>query len=157
MSRIHRPRDRLRGRCARFCKGVARKPGADGPLGRRTDAAATRGRYLRNFLAELKRRNVVRVAVSYLAAAWLVIQLVNEIGGILDAPPWLPRLVLGLLAAGFVIAVVLSWIFEFTNRGIRTTAEVDRDSSLRPIDRRKWDYFIIGALLLAPGYFVWES
>jgi len=112
---------------------------------------------LRDFFTELKRRNVVRVALSYLAAAWLVIQLVNEIGEILDAPQWLPRLVLALLAVGFFIAVALSWIFELTNRGIRTTAEVDRDASLRPISRRAFDYFIIGALLLALGYFVWES
>jgi TolB-like protein/Tfp pilus assembly protein PilF len=112
---------------------------------------------LQDFLAELKRRNVVRVALSYLAAAWLVIQLVNEIGDILDAPQWFPRLVLVLLTVGFVIAVALSWLFELTNRGIRRTAEVDRDSSLKPINRRAFDYFIIGVLLLALGYFVWES
>jgi TolB-like protein/Tfp pilus assembly protein PilF len=112
---------------------------------------------LQDFLAELKRRNVVRVALSYLAAAWLVIQLVNEIGDILDAPQWLPRLVLVLLTVGFFIAVALSWLFELTNRGIRRTAEVDRDASLKPINRRAFDYFIIGVLLLALGYFVWEA
>lgn len=111
----------------------------------------------RNLIAELRRRNVFRVSVAYLAAAWLVIQLVNEIGPIVNAPEWLPRLALVLLSAGFLIAVVLSWIYELTTEGVKTTAEVDRDASLKSIDGRKIDFLIIGLLVLALGYFVWES
>lgn len=110
-----------------------------------------------DFIRELRRRNVVRVAAAYLAVAWLVIQLVNEVGPILEAPEWLPRAVLLLLAAGFVIALVLSWIYELTDRGLRTTAEVDRDAELHRIGGRQLDFVIIGALLLALVYFVWES
>lgn len=111
----------------------------------------------RNLIAELRRRNVFRVVVAYLAAAWLVIQLVNEIGPILDAPEWLPKLALALLGGGLLIAVILSWIYELTNEGIKTTAEVDRDGSLKSIDGRKIDFLIIGLLVLALGYFIWES
>ena len=110
-----------------------------------------------HLIAELRRRNVFRVAIAYLAAAWLVIQLVNEIGPIVDAPEWLPRLVLALLAGGLLIALVLSWIFELTTSGIKTTAEVDRDKNLRSLDGRKVDFLIIGLLVLALGYFIWES
>lgn len=112
---------------------------------------------MNKFLEELRRRNVVRVAVGYLALAWLAIQLVNELGPILGMPDWFPRLVVGLLAVGFVIAVVLSWIYELTDQGIRTTSEVDLDASLRSVGGRKLDFVIIGLLLLALGYFVWES
>ena len=110
-----------------------------------------------NLFTELRRRNVIRAALAYLAAAWLVIQLVNEIGPILDAPEGLPRLVLALLGAGFCVVVILSWFYDFTNEGIRSAGEVARDASLRPAGGRKLDFFIIGALLLAAGYFAWES
>jgi TolB-like protein len=110
-----------------------------------------------HFIAELRRRNVFRVAAAYLAAAWLVIQLVNEIGPIVNAPDWLPRLVLALLGGGFLIAVVLSWIYELTADGVRTTAEVDGDERLKPLDGRKVDFLIIGLLILALAYFIWES
>lgn len=110
-----------------------------------------------NLIAELRRRNVFRVAAAYMAASWLVIQLVNEIGPIVNAPEWLPQLVLALLGGGFLVAVVLSWIYELTTDGIRTTTEVDRDESLRSLDGRKIDFLIIGLLVLALGYFIWES
>ena len=106
---------------------------------------------------ELQRRSVIKVATAYLAAAWLLIQLVGEIGPILDVPAWLPRLVLGLLAVGFPVAVVLAWIYEVTESGIRTTRQVDEDRSLRPVGGRALNYFIIGALTVALAYFVWES
>jgi hypothetical protein len=74
--------------------------------------------------------------LAYLAVAWLVIQLVGEVGPILEAPDWLPRLVLGLLALGFPVVVVLSWIYELTNRGLKRTEEVDRDASLVSVGGR---------------------
>jgi hypothetical protein len=108
-------------------------------------------------LKELQRRNVVKVGLAYLAVAWLIIQLVGEIGPILDAPEWFSRLVLGLLLAGFLIAVVLAWVYELTNKGLRRTEEVDRDKSLHSLHGRQLNFIIIGALLLALVYFIWES
>ncbi len=110
-----------------------------------------------NFLKELKRRNVVQVGLAYVAIAWLIIQVVANIGPMLGLPPWLFKVFLGLLAAGLLITLVLSWVYEFTSQGIRRTEEVDRDASLHPVDGRKLDFVIIGALLLALVYFVWES
>ncbi len=112
---------------------------------------------LTTLIPELRRRNVIRTALAYLAVAWLVIQLVNEIGPILDAPEGLPKLVLVLLSAGFVVVVVLSWFYEFTTAGIRSAGDVARDDTLRSAGGRKMDFFIIGALVLAAGYFAWES
>jgi len=112
---------------------------------------------LNRFITELRRRNVVRVGLAYLAVAWLVIQLVGEIGPILELPTWIPRLVLGLLSVGFVITLVLAWVYELTNKGLRRTEEVDRDASLHPEYGRQLNYIIIGALALALSYFIWES
>lgn len=109
------------------------------------------------FINELKRRNVVRVALAYLAVAWVVIQLVGEIGPILNLPEWLPRLILGLLGLGFLISVILAWIYELTDKGVKRTEEMDRDASLHSKYDRQLNYVVIGALTLALSYFVWES
>jgi len=112
---------------------------------------------LHPFIKELRRRNVVRVALAYLAVAWLVIQLVGEIGPILDFPDWLAKLILGLLAVGFLITVILAWIYELTDKGLKRTEEVDRDASLHSKYNRLLNYIVIGALTLALSYFIWES
>lgn len=109
------------------------------------------------FIKELKRRNVVRVALAYLAVAWLIIQLLGEIGPILGLPDWLAKLVLGLLSIGLLITVILAWIYELTDKGLKRTEEVDRDASLRSRYNRQLNYILIGALLLALSYFIWES
>ena len=101
------------------------------------------------FINELKRRNVVRVALAYLAVAWLLIQLVGEIGPILNLPEWLPKLILGLLGLGFLITVILAWIYELTDKGVKRTEEMDRDASLRSKYNRQLNYIVIGALTLA--------
>ncbi|MGA9573314.1 MAG: hypothetical protein WBS20_05135 [Lysobacterales bacterium] len=97
------------------------------------------------------------MGLAYLAVAWLIIQLVNEIGPILEFPGWLPKLILGLLSAGFVITLVLAWVYELTNKGLKRTEEVDRDESLHSEYGRQLNYIIIGALALALAYFIWES
>ncbi len=109
------------------------------------------------FIQELKRRNVVRVALAYLAVAWLIIQLLGEVGPILDFPDWLAKLILGLLSIGFLITVVLAWIYELTDKGLKRTEEVDRDSNLHSRYNRQLNYILFGALLLALAYFIWES
>lgn len=109
------------------------------------------------FIKELKRRNVVRVALAYLAIAWLMIQLMGEIGPILDLPEWLPKLTLGLLGVGFLITVILAWIYELTDKGVKRTEEMDRDVSLHSKYNRQLNYIVIGALALALSYFIWES
>ena len=109
------------------------------------------------FINELKRRNVVRVALAYLAVAWVVIQLVGDIGPILNLPEWLPKLILGLLGLGFLITVILAWIYELTDKGVKRTEEMDKDASLHSKYNRQLNYIVIGALTLALSYFIWES
>ncbi|MGI9115742.1 MAG: tetratricopeptide repeat protein [Chthoniobacterales bacterium] len=82
------------------------------------------------FLAELKRRKVFRVAVAYAVAVWLLVQIATQVFPFFDIPSWAVRLVIVLLAIGFPIALVLSWIFDLTPRGIRRTAELEGEVKL---------------------------
>ncbi len=75
-------------------------------------------------IAELKRRNVIRMAGLYLVGAWLFTQVSSTMLPMFDAPAWLPRSIVILLAVGFVPALIFSWVFELTPHGIKRDAEV---------------------------------
>ena len=72
----------------------------------------------RNFFAELKRRNVYKVAVAYAVVAWLLLQLASILFPAFDAPAWVMKVFIALVAAGFPIALVIAWAFELTPEGI---------------------------------------
>jgi TolB-like protein/Tfp pilus assembly protein PilF len=114
-------------------------------------------RRLNKFLSELRRRSVFNVGAAYLATAWLSVQVVADIGPMLEFPPWVPRFVLGALALGFPVALVLAWIYELTDQGLRKTTEVDQHESLRPAFGRTLNVILIVSLTMALGYFFWES
>lgn len=78
-----------------------------------------------SFFNELKRRNVFRVGAAYLVVAWLLIQIVDTLSDMLTMPDAFGRGVLILLAIGFPIVMVVSWIFELTPEGIQTQGEAD--------------------------------
>ena len=79
-----------------------------------------------NFFAELKRRNVYKVAVAYAVVAWLLIQVATQVFPFFEIPNWAVQLVVLVMVIGFPIATVLSWAFEMTPEGIKREAEVDR-------------------------------
>src|SRR5438876_7266882 len=83
-----------------------------------------------NFFAELKRRNVYKVAVAYAVVGWLLVQVTTQVFPFFEIPNWAVRLVVLVLVLGFPIALLLSWIFDLTPQGIRRTEESDR--SLAP-------------------------
>lgn len=112
---------------------------------------------MRRFIAELSERHVIKVGVAYLAIAWLVIQLASEIGPILGIPDPFYKLMLVILALGFLVTLVLSWVYELTNKGLKRSSEVDADETIQSIGGRGLDLVVIGALVLALGYFIWES
>ena len=89
-----------------------------------------RGRESINFFAELKRRNVYKVAVAYAVVAWLLIQVATQVFPFFEIPNWAVQLVVLVMVIGFPIATVLSWAFEMTPEGIKREAEVDRAKSI---------------------------
>ncbi|PYK85800.1 MAG: hypothetical protein DME40_17060 [Verrucomicrobia bacterium] len=82
----------------------------------------------RNFFAELKRRNVYKVAVGYAVVGWLLIQVATQVFPFFEIPNWGVRLVVLLIVVGFPIALVIAWAFELTPGGIKRTEEADRAS-----------------------------
>ena len=107
-----------------------------------------------NFFAELKRRNVIRMAGLYLVGAWLLTQVSSTVLPMFDAPAWLPRSIVILLAVGFVPMLIFSWVFELTPQGIKRDAEVKPEESIAPQTARRMDRMIIAVLICALVYFV---
>ena len=81
-------------------------------------------------IAELRRRNVFRVAAAYLVVGWLLTEVLTTILPTIGAPNWAARAVILTFAFGFIPAVVLSWVFELTPDGIKREHEVDRSDSV---------------------------
>src|SRR6266511_4296599 len=106
-----------------------------------------------NFFAELKRRNVVRVAGLYLVGAWLIVQVASTVLPMFGAPDWLPRSIVSLLAIGFIPALIFSWVFEMTPQGLKRDEDVRPEESIAPQTARRMDRMIIAVLVVALGYF----
>jgi TolB-like protein/Tfp pilus assembly protein PilF len=106
-----------------------------------------------NFFAELKRRNVVRMAGLYLVGAWLLVQVASTVLPMFGAPDWLPRSVVILLGLGFLPALIFSWVFELTPEGLKRDEDVAPEESIAPQTARRMDRMIIAVLVLALGYF----
>src|SRR6266487_2304944 len=110
-----------------------------------------------NFFAELKRRNVVRMAGLYLVGAWLLTQVASTVLPMFGAPDWLPRSIVSLLAIGFIPALIFSWVFEMTPQGLKRDEDVPPEQSIAPQTARRMNRMIIAVLLLALGYFVFDK
>jgi adenylate cyclase len=110
-----------------------------------------------SFFTELKRRNVFRVGAAYLVVAWLVIQVTDTVVPALHLPGWIVTAVVLFLIIGWPLALVVAWLFELTSEGVKRETEVDPAVSSSRRAGRKLDYLIIGALVLALGYFTYDK
>lgn len=108
-------------------------------------------------VAELGRRNVIRVGVAYLVFAWLALQVLDVIAPILDLPDWVARTVLVLLAIGLAPALFLSWAYELTPEGLKRTHEVSLDESITRQTGRRLDWAVLVLLVLTAGLFGWQQ
>src|SRR5438874_5840752 len=96
-----------------------------------------------NFFAELKRRNVYKVAVAYAVVGWLIAQIATQIFPFLEIPNWVVRLVIVLIAIGFPIALVIAWAFEATPEGVKRTEDVDPGAIARAPKKHTWIYVVV--------------
>src|SRR5437016_9280496 len=110
----------------------------------------------RKLFAELKRRNVYKVAIAYAVVAWLLLQIATQVFPFIEIPNWAIRLVIMLIVIGFPIALVIAWAFELTPEGIKRTEDVDLSPTLRRKTGRKLDFFIIAVLLLVIGILLFQ-
>jgi adenylate cyclase len=106
-----------------------------------------------SLIAELKRRNVFRVGVAYAIVGWLLIEITATTFPILKLPDWSVTLVTALVLIGFPLALIVAWAFELTPEGIKRETDVDPAESVRHSTGRKFDFAIIGLLVIAVVYF----
>src|SRR2546422_2597188 len=96
------------------------------------------------FFAELKRRNVYKVAIAYGVVAWLLVQVASQIFPFFEIPNWAVRLVVLLLLIGFPVAMILAWAFELTPEGIKRAESAD-ELPKRSARSRVWLYVMVVA------------
>lgn len=110
-----------------------------------------------SFFEELKRRNVIRVAIAYGVAAWFVLQLSDVVLENIGAPEWVMQTIMLVLAAGFPLAIIFAWAFEMTPEGIKKEKDVDRSQSITSVTGRKLDRMIIGILTVTVAYLLLDK
>src|SRR5216110_1195460 len=111
---------------------------------------------INNFFAELKRRNVYKVAVAYAVVAWLLIQAASIFLPTFNAPQWAMQIVILIVVVGFPIALAFSWAFEITPEGIKRESEVAADQSITHHTGRKIVALTIVLAVIATGLLIFQ-
>jgi len=109
---------------------------------------------MKNFFAELRRRNVHKAAIVYMVIAWLLIQLAFI--PMFEVASWAIKTLIVLLALGFVAVVFISWAFEATPEGMKRAEELSPNEVLPTWSRKKFAIFIITTALLAASLLVFD-
>ena len=104
-----------------------------------------------SLFTELKRRNVFRVAIAYIAIAWLILQVSDIVFDSFGTPDWVMKTLMFLIAIGFPIAVLFAWAYEMTPEGIKRETDIDRSQSITQQTGQKLNRTIIVVLLFAVG------
>jgi TolB-like protein/Tfp pilus assembly protein PilF len=108
---------------------------------------------LSNFFAELKRRNVYKVAVAYVVAGWALAQGLAQVLPVFAVPNWIVRLLVVLIIIGLPVALGLAWTFEVTSEGIKRTETADAMPAAPAHKKRAWLYVVIAGAFLSIGLF----
>lgn len=106
-----------------------------------------------SFFAELRRRNVYKVAVAYIVAGWALSQGIAQVFPVFDIPNWIIRALVMLIIAGLPVALVLAWMFEITPQGIKRTETADALPASTRQKKYGWVYVIIVGVAVSIGLF----
>jgi len=109
-----------------------------------------------SFFAELKRRNVYKVAIAYAVVSWLLIQAASIFFPAFDAPPWVMKIFIIVIIFGFPVALIFSWAFEITPEGIKLESEIEPSKSVTRRTGRKIVAVTIALAVIAAGLFVYQ-
>ena len=101
-----------------------------------------------NLVEELKRRNVIRVGIAYLVAAWVVLQIADLVLENIGAPDWVMQTLMLVLALGFPVVLLFSWAFELTPEGIKREKDVVHGESITRHTAHKLDRMTVGLLFV---------
>jgi TolB-like protein/Tfp pilus assembly protein PilF len=107
----------------------------------------------KNFFAELKRRNVYKVAIAYGVVGWAIAEGVSQVFPVFDIPNWAARLIILFIVIGFPFALIIAWAFELTPEGIKRTEIADAEHLPQRTRKRAWIYFIAIGGVVAVGLF----
>lgn len=110
-----------------------------------------------SFFTELKRRNVFRVGVAYAIVAWLLIQITSTVAPALHLPDWTLTFIVFLTIIGFPLALFLTWAYELTPAGIKTTAEAGLNESLTQSNAQRLNYIILGLVVLVLTFIIVDN
>jgi TolB-like protein/Tfp pilus assembly protein PilF len=100
-----------------------------------------------SFIAELQRRNVIRVAITYVVAAWVLTQVMEIATDAFGAPDWVLKIFIVIVVLGFIPAVIFSWVYELTPEGIKREAEVNREESITAHTAKRLNIAVIVLLV----------
>src|SRR2546423_1979310 len=109
-----------------------------------------------NIFAELKRRNVYKVAIAYAVVSWLLIQAASIFLPAFDAPPWVMKIFIIVIIFGFPVALIFSWAFEITPEGIKLESEIEPTKSVARRTGRKIVAVTIALAIIAAGLFGYQ-
>lgn len=110
-----------------------------------------------SFFAELRRRNVVRVAGVYVVVGWALVQIASTLEESIGLPSWFDGLIVALLLIGLPVALILAWAFELTPEGVVRTENVPEGDGITRNTGRKLDYAIIAGLVALGAIIVWQQ
>src|SRR5216117_2899617 len=105
------------------------------------------------FFAELKRRNVYKVAVAYAVAGWALSQGIAQVFPVFDVPNWAIRSIVVLIIIGLPVALVLAWMFELTPQGIKRTETADAMTEATRRKKYVWIYVVVIGAAISIGLF----
>jgi adenylate cyclase len=103
----------------------------------------------RNFFAELKRRNVYKVALAYVVSGWLLIEIASLVFPLFEMPVEILKGLVVVVVAGFIAALIIAWFFEMTPEGMKRTEEISPNERLPYWSKRKFAALIIGLAVIA--------
>jgi TolB-like protein/tetratricopeptide (TPR) repeat protein len=107
----------------------------------------------RKFFAEVKRRNVYKVAAGYGVVAWLLTEIATQVFPFFEIPNWAIRMVILVIILGFPIALIIAWAFELTPEGLKRTEVADAEDLAGRSPKRAWIYVVIIASALSVAVF----
>ena len=109
-----------------------------------------------NFLTELKRRNVYKVAIAYAIVAWLLIQAASILFPTFEAPAWVMKVFVSAIILGFPVALIFSWAYEITPEGIKRAEDVSPEQSITHHTGRKLIWITVALAIIAAGLFAYQ-
>src|SRR5437762_8484419 len=109
-----------------------------------------------NFFAELKRRNVYKVAIAYAIVAWLLIQAASILFPTFEAPAWVMKVFVTAIILGFPVALIFAWAFEITPEGIKRAEDVSPNESITRHTGRKLVWITVALAIIAAGLFAFQ-